>query len=61
MTAKGEGGLRQMHNYVALDQSDQIETPPDTYSPDKVGEVSMDQLRQQREQDVNTGARKIVY
>ena len=61
MTAKGQGGLRQMHNYVALDQSDQIETPPDTYSPDKVGEVSMDQLRQQREQDVNTGARKIVY
>ena len=52
MAAKGTGGLRQMHNYVTLEQEDQIETPPDSWSPDKVGEVSMDTLMQQREADV---------
>lgn len=29
LSAKGEGGLRQMHNYVSLNDNIRIETPPD--------------------------------
>ena len=53
MSAKGSGGLRQMHNYVLLNQNDTIETPPDNWSPDKVGnDVSLDKLIAQRNMDV---------
>lgn len=54
MSAKGTGGMRQMHNYVALNQSDAIETPPEDWKPDKVGDVSLDKLIAQRNQDVPT-------
>ena len=30
LSAKGAGGIRQMHNYVKLDETITIETPPDT-------------------------------
>ena len=54
MAAKGDGGLRQMHNYFAISQSDNIETPPDNYTPDKIGanNMSLDQIQAQREQDI---------
>jgi|TARA_Y100000389_G_C17359540_1_gene462975 hypothetical protein len=53
MTAKGDGGMRQMHNYVALNnQGNTIETPSDDYTPDKIGEVSLDQLQQKRNMDI---------
>ena len=52
MNAKGEGGLRQMHSFVRLNHSDRIETPPEDYIPDKVGEVDMGKLQAQREEDI---------
>jgi len=52
LSAKGHGGMRQQHHYSAIQESDNIETPPDTYSPDKVGNVSMEQLQQQRNSDI---------
>lgn len=55
MAAKGTGGLRQMHNYFAISQNDNIETPPDNYTPDKIGandNMSLDQIRAQREKDI---------
>jgi hypothetical protein len=52
LKAKGSGGLRQMHNYSALDTVDQIETPPDNYEPDKIGTVDMGKLESQRNDDV---------
>lgn len=50
LLAKGCGGLRQMHNYVNFneDGSMNIETPPDNYSPDKVGDGEMQQYQMQR-------------
>lgn len=40
LMAKGSGGMRQIHNYVTVDQASagtlNIETPPDDYEPDKV-------------------------
>ena len=52
MSAKGDGGLRQMHNFVKLTQNDSIETPPEDYEPDKVGEVDMGKLQAQRDADI---------
>jgi len=52
LLAEGNGGMRQMYNYTTLDQNGTIETPPDTYSPDKIGNVSLEQLQQQRNKDI---------
>jgi hypothetical protein len=56
LTAKGDGGLRQLHNYVTLDQKDIIETPPDTYAPDKIGSVSLENLQLKRNEEMNKTA-----
>ena len=62
LSAKGNGGMRQLYNYATIDLVDKIETPPDTYSPDKVGSVSLEQLQNKRsleiqnqQQQQNTG------
>lgn len=52
LSAKGDGGMRQQHHYAALDTCSSIETPPDNYSPDKIGEVSLEQLQQNRNRDI---------
>jgi hypothetical protein len=52
MRAQGDGGLRQMHNYAALEAVDNIETPPDNYEPDKVKGQSVDAIAQQRDNEV---------
>lgn len=53
LSAKGNGGLRQTHHYASIDYTDQIETPPDTYSADTIGNVSMEKLQSQRDTEVN--------
>ena len=61
MAAKGSGGMRQQHHYASINYEDKIETPPDNYQADTIGNggVTMDQLRQQRAQDIqpNTNRR----
>jgi hypothetical protein len=52
LSAKGNGGMRQQHHYSSLEGQSMIETPPDTYTPDKVGAVSMEQLQQKRNSDI---------
>ena len=52
LSAKGNGGLRQMHSYYTINQSDSIATPPDDYEPDKVGAVDLGKLQMQRANDV---------
>ena len=52
LSAKGNGGMRQQHHYSSIQSNNVIETPPDTYEPDKVGNVSMEQLQQQRNSDI---------
>jgi hypothetical protein len=37
LNAKGQGGLRQMHNFVALEENFSIHTPTEDYVPDKIG------------------------
>lgn len=37
LTTKGNGGMRQMHNFVPLEESYTIHTPTEDYVADKVG------------------------
>ena len=49
LSAKGNGGLRQLRNNVTLEYIDEIETPPDDYTPNKIGSaVTMEQLQSER-------------
>ena len=52
LLAKGDGGLRQMYNYATVDHKVAIETPPDTWSPDKVGETAMKDMQEERNKDL---------
>jgi hypothetical protein len=53
LSAKGQGGLRQMYNYASINFDGSIETPPDTYTPDKVGtDVTLEKLQQERNTDI---------
>ena len=53
LMAKGNGGIRQMHNYVDLNYSDNISTPVDEQEYKNSNRISKDltieQLQQQRE------------
>ena len=51
LMAKGSGS-KQLHHYASINHVDKIETPSDDYTPDKVGEISLEKLREQRERDV---------
>jgi hypothetical protein len=48
LSSKGNGGLRQLYHYTTLDHVDRIETPPDTYVPDKVKGDSIEKIRNER-------------
>ena len=56
LSAKGNGGRRQMYNYVAAGQDViSINTPPDTYHPDKVAQdLTVDVLQQKRNSDIQS-------
>jgi len=43
---KGNGGMRQQHNYVSINDSFAINTPADDYEPDKVGKKGSKTLEQ---------------
>ena len=61
MEAKGDGGLRIIHNYALLNKDQTIETPPDTYKPDKIGDVNMDNIIKQRNSEVPSKENFIQY
>ena len=50
LSAKGNGGLRQLYNYSTINDVDRIETPPDDYVPDKIGEVNIKNIESERNQ-----------
>lgn len=52
LSAKGNGGMRQQHHYARIDYQDTIQTPPDDYQADTIGNVSLEQLQQQRSSDI---------
>ena len=52
LSAKGSGGFRQMHNFAKLNQNDTIETPTDDYEPNRVKNVDLTKLQEQRQNDI---------
>ena len=57
--------MRQQHHYADLNYQSEIETPPDTYTPNKVGEVSMENLQSKENKkykiiNVNNNLKKIL-
>lgn len=54
LSAKGRGDQRQLYNYVAANQeTNYIQTPPDTYKPDKLDDsLTIDDIQQRRNNDV---------
>lgn len=60
LSAKGGGGMRQQHHYASVNYQDNIETPPDNYQADTIGNggVTMEQLQQQRAQDIQNSNRR---
>ena len=56
LEAKGNGGMRQMHNYGDLNYSDKISTPNDEQEykgANKIsGELTIEQLQQQRDSEL---------
>ena len=51
LSSKGKGGMRQMHNYVSISNSEHfINTPPDTYKPNKLSNsVTIENLQKLRD------------
>lgn len=56
LMACGNGGLKQMHNYTALDEMHKIMTPPEDYTPNTIGNEtkSMEKLLEERELDLQS-------
>lgn len=48
LSAKGDGGLRQLYRYSTINSVDSISTPEEDYKPDKIGEVNIKDLENQR-------------
>jgi hypothetical protein len=57
LNTKGNGGMRQMHNYVPLNYADTINTPTDEhdYKQTKVPqEMTIEKLQQMRDQEISS-------
>ena len=52
LEAKGSGGLRILHNYATLDYVGEIETPPDTYEPDRINTDEQNKKEMERKGDL---------
>jgi hypothetical protein len=61
LSAKGNGGRRPMYNYVSANEEIiSINTPPDSYVPDKIGDgVTVDTLQQKRMDEIDNS--KMMY
>ena len=44
--------MRQLYNYSTINQNDTINTPEENYQPDKIGEVSIEKLQNERNQSL---------
>ena len=55
LKASGQGGLRQMHNYVTIDESQTIQTPKEDWEADKIGKngsKTLEEYKAEREKAV---------
>ena len=61
LSAKSNSNRRPMYNYVSAKTDElTIQTPPDNYSPNKIGDVTIENLQQKRQQDLGNEQRPPV-
>lgn len=48
LSAKGDGGMRQLYNYSTIQNDERIITPPEDYVPDKINETSYKEYEDKR-------------
>jgi hypothetical protein len=55
LLAKGQGGMRQLYNYSTIDysNSENIATPKENYSSDKLKDLKLEDLQKQRDAEIN--------
>ena len=58
LSAKGNGGVRQLHNYATLDFNDSINTPNEDYDPNKVNDGDLEKYQRDRDAEVKIPAIK---
>jgi hypothetical protein len=63
LSAKGNSGRRNMNNYVsANDDIISIQTPPDTYQPDKISNnVTVDTIQQKRIDEIESNRNNNIH
>ena len=49
LSAKGNGGMRTINNFYGVNQNDQINTPPEDYTPNKVNQNELDKFQESRD------------
>ena len=57
LNTKGNGGMRQMHNYVPLNYADTINTPTDEHDYKQTKgsqEMTIEKLQQMRDQEISS-------
>lgn len=56
LSAKGDGGLRQLYHYASLEGDQRIEAPEEDYVPDKISQkgITLEELQQKRNSDIQT-------
>jgi len=55
LAAKGNGGMRQLHQFSTVEASESIPTPPENYEPDKIGKngsKTLEEYKAERERAV---------
>ena len=55
LLAKGDGGIRQLYNYSTIDysNSENIATPKENYTSDKLKDLKLEDLQKQRDAEIN--------
>jgi hypothetical protein len=61
LNTKGQGGLRQMHNFVPLEQDFSIHTPAEDYVPDKIGKngKTFEDYKNERDQAISPQIKRV--
>lgn len=52
LSAKGTGGLRQMHSFASIDFVEKIDCPPDDYVPDKLKDKDYNKFVEDRQNEL---------
>ena len=50
--------MRQLYNYATVDSNMRIEAPKEDYMPDKIGTVSLENLQQKRNSEIQVNVEK---